>query len=233
MNNILDNSIFTNKTKIFLVGAMGSGKTEIAINYSCRWSNFIKKTVGLVDLDMVKPYFKIRNFGKKPSFENVEIVASPQNLINADIPIISPQLEACIISPDKPAVIDVGGDDVGARLIGRYRDRLNPDNIEIWFVYNALRPFSRGEDDILDLMKAIETAGRFKITGIIHNSHLMNESSVEILKRNIESVNKLSKNTGIPILFHCIREDLTGGATKSLSGISIFPLKLYLPLEWF
>jgi len=224
--------IFDSRKKIFLVGAMGGGKTEIAINCSIEWSLYLQSLVGLMDLDMVKPSFRLRSIAETFKKSNVELVLPDKKYRYADFPIISASMAAYVLDGDRPLVIDVGGDSVGARLAGRYRGRLNPDIVHFWYVYNGRRPFSRGEDEIGEMMYSIEKASGFKLTGLIHNTHLMGESTVDILAQNFEKAEQLAKKNSIPLRFHCIREDLFHKASNKFKNIPLLPLKLFIKPVW-
>lgn len=228
----LPDSIFKSGTKIFLVGAMGSGKTEIAINYSRLWSVRSDMTVGLLDLDMVKPSFRLRNTSVDFKNSKVKIILPEEKHGYADFPIISAEMESYITDPKRPAVVDVGGDPAGARLLGRYRGRMDPSSVQIWSVYNGRRPFSRGDSDIRETMDGIEKACGMKITGLIHNTNLMYETTMEVFSSCIEEAVRIAGERSIPVQFHCIREDLFCEATKKFSGIPILPLKLYVKPAW-
>jgi hypothetical protein len=231
----INKNILEKKKKIFLAGAMGSGKTEISVNLATHWTQCTGRTTGLIDLDMVKPYFRLRSVEEKINSENpglLEVIVPEKQLGYADVPIITPQAEAYIIDLKRQAVIDVGGDDVGARLVGRYHNRLKQEDIEFWYVYNSMRPLSRGEQDVMGLMNAIERASQFKLTGLVNNTNLMGESTVEILEKGIKYARMMAQDKNIPVVFHCIREDLFEEASKKLKDISLLPLHLYLTPEW-
>jgi hypothetical protein len=224
-------NIISNKPKIIFAGAMGSGKTEIAINYAYFWNLQKEQKPGLIDLDMVKPYFRLRSYSESIKQDKVDLVAPFGKYLYADTPIIPPSLESYITDITRPAIIDVGGDEVGARLLGRYHSRLKQENVEFWYVYNGMRPLSRGFDDVAEIMDSIEKASRMKLTGLIHNSHLMYESTVDILKDNIPRAEFFAKSKHLPIVFHCIKEDLFKDAANTLGDIPILPLKLHVNME--
>jgi hypothetical protein len=231
----INKRILDKKKKIFLAGAMGSGKTEISVNLAGHWSKYSGRKTGLIDLDMVKPYFRLRSVEEKINRENpglLEVIVPDRKLGYADVPIITPQTEAYIVDLNRQAVIDVGGDDVGARLMGRYHNKLRQDDIEFWYVYNSMRPLSRGERDVMELMNAIERASQFKLTGLVNNSNLMGETTVEILEKGMEYARLMAQDKSIPVVFHCVREDLFEEVSKKLNDISLLPLHLYLTPEW-
>ncbi|GAI72150.1 unnamed protein product, partial [marine sediment metagenome] len=94
------------RIKIF-VGGFGSGKTEIAINYSidCRKSH---AKVAIVDLDIVNPYFRTRETRNALNHKDVKVVAPEGKFTYADVPLISPEIKGLIQSPDYYLILDVG-----------------------------------------------------------------------------------------------------------------------------
>jgi hypothetical protein len=71
------------------------------------------------------------------------------------------------------AIFDVGGDDVGARVLASLRTSLGDGKYEMWQVINAKRPFTDTMDGCLAMRRAIKTASRLSVTGLLINSHLI------------------------------------------------------------
>ena len=46
---------------VILTGGLGSGKTELASNFAFSFSEMGEKNISIIDLDNIKPYFKVRN----------------------------------------------------------------------------------------------------------------------------------------------------------------------------
>ncbi len=225
-----DESIFRGK-KVIFVGMAGSGKTEVSINYALSWSNYSNDRIYLVDMDMIKPMFRLRSVKNRLKDEPIELLLPPEPYGYADFPIISQGADSHIRHPEMSVVIDVGGDEAGARLVGRYKEALQTADSEFLFVYNANRPDATDMEQLLKSINLIQKSGRFQFTGIIHNSHLMKETTVDTLEVNMGNAFELASMLNLPILFHCIREDLLPEALKKIKE-PLFPLKLYLEPVW-
>jgi len=223
--------ILGDKKKVFFAGPMGTGKTEISINYALLWSSNLDEKITLIDLDMVKPYFRLRSVKERLENGKLNILVPPGPYGYADFPIITPQVDSQIRNPDSRAVVDVGGGDTGARLIGRYNEILNPEIADFLYVFNGKRILFDGLDQIYEMIRLMEGAGRFKFTGLVHNSNLMTMSSLKTLESNIDMARQIAGYFNIPIRFHCIRQDLFPAASKKIKG-PLLPLKLYLTPEW-
>lgn len=226
-----DNWDFRKRKKVVFVGVAGSGKTEVSINYALSWSKHSDNRIYLVDMDMIKPMFRLRSVKTRLKDESIELLLPPEPYDYADIPIISQGADSHIRHPEMSVVVDVGGDEAGARLLGRYSEALKAVDSDFLFVYNANRPDATDMEQLSKSVRLIQKSGRFQFTGIIHNSHLMRETTVETLESNMGNAYKAASVLNLPVLFHCIREDLLPEALKKIKE-PLFPLKLYLEPVW-
>ena len=222
---------FRSGRKVIFIGTAGSGKTEVSINYALSWSKHTNDRIYMVDMDMIKPMFRLRSVKNRLKDESIELLLPPEPYGYADFPIISQGADSHIRHPDMSVVVDVGGDEAGARLMGRYSQTLQSMNADFFYVYNANRPDASDMDQLSTSVNLIQKSGRFRFTGIIHNSHLMKETTVETLESNMEKAFEVASMLKLPILFHCIREDLLPEALKKIKE-PLFPLKLYLEPVW-
>ncbi len=79
------------RIKIF-TGHFGSGKTEIAINYAIKMAKEGKK-VSLVDMDVINPYFCVRDI--KETLENnykIRVISTRKDLVNAELMVLSGEI---------------------------------------------------------------------------------------------------------------------------------------------
>ncbi|RYD02514.1 hypothetical protein N752_24610 [Desulforamulus aquiferis] len=68
---------------------LGSGKTEISINFSQMLQQRGEK-VSLVDLDIINPYFRTRLAKDNLASRGLKVICPPGHLINADVPALTP-----------------------------------------------------------------------------------------------------------------------------------------------
>ena len=99
------------------VGHFGSGKTEIALNGALELAA-AGSSVTVADLDVVKPYFRSRSARAILSDAGVDLLAPTGANVHADLPIIVPQIRSCLRDEHSRLILDVGGDDLGARVLG-------------------------------------------------------------------------------------------------------------------
>lgn len=168
------------KINVF-VGHYGSGKTEVAVNFAIQ-----NKIGAIADLDTVNPYFRTNDAKKILTDAGIRVISPYYAGTNVDIPALPP--EVCSVFFEKNgAVLDVGGDDDGAAVLGRFHEYFKNSDAEIIGVINVFRPETDSAEKIIEMLGAIENASRLKITALINNSNLMEETE----RKHIEHGEKL------------------------------------------
>jgi len=224
-----------NKSIVLFVGNMGSGKSEVAINYTLRLMNNKKRPVKLLDLDLIKPYIRLRDVSNKLLNAGINLINPYGKLKNADMPIIPAKMVDYILDDSFDLVIDVGGEERGVITIAQFAHVFKEKNLEVNFVINTLRPFSRSKKQILSLIASLEHNSGLKITGLVSNTHLRFESTIEEAYEGIKILSSVSRESNIPIRFVCIWHRLLDSGSVSLErfkGYNILPLRLYLTFPW-
>ena len=167
-----------------LVGHFGAGKTEIAINLAVAFKQR-GEVVSLADLDLVKPYFRSRLARHELAALGVGVVVPEGEMVYADLPILLPQVKGLIARAGDGAgrlIIDAGGDDLGARVLGAIAGLTDPSHTEVLFVVNTRRPFAETLDEVATMLREVEVAARLKITGLVANTHLMEETTPAVVR---------------------------------------------------
>ncbi len=196
------------------VGHYGSGKTEVAVNFA------IKNKVDLIaDLDTVNPYFRTNDAKDKLEKENIRVVAPYYANTNVDLPSLPPDVYAAF-TEDKTAVLDIGGDDDGAYVLGRFKNYITEENTEVYFVINVLRPVTDTAEKIIEMIKAVEYASRLKVTCLVNNSNLMEETEYAHVEKGEKIVREVSEITKIPFFGNTV--------IKALAKDGDFPLDKYI-----
>ena len=217
------------KPVIILVGHFGSGKSEIAINLACRFRAG-GEAVALVDLDLVKPYFRSRIARDELDARGIRLVVPQGDHFYADLPIVVPEIRGALskAATTGRVIVDMGGDDTGARVIGSLGAVVESHRTDVLFVVNTNRPFAENPPAIRKMLHEIETATRLKVTGLVSNSHLMEETTPEVISEGIGIARLVSDSTGIPIRFYAALNRLQSGIASCRNLAGSYPL---LPLE--
>ncbi|SHK18329.1 nucleotide-binding protein [Paramaledivibacter caminithermalis] len=214
-----------------IIGHYGSGKTEFAVNYAMKLVDEGKK-VALADLDVVNPYFRSREKQDILEAKGIRVIGSSLGMKSgADLPAISASVLAPIQDESYDVVLDVGGDSVGARALARYYSYFKEGNYDMFCVLNANRPGTRTVEDAMEHIRSIEAASRTKVTGIINNTHLLRDTSIDDVLMGQELAKKVSENLQIPIKYVSALEKVARLLPEDIEGY-IFPIKMYMREDW-
>ena len=220
-----------NKDLIVVIGAYGSGKSEYAINLAQLYKENGEE-VALVDLDVVNPYFRSRDVRDFFTSMDIEVISPDGEYGHADLPMISPRIAGAIKNISKTIILDVGGDPAGCRTMGRFVEAIEQRGYEMHFVVNTLRPFTSKVDEILEMMKMLETACRLKVTEIIANINLMEETTAEMVKNGLQILDIVAKKSGVLFESYLVIENNDRLIDDNILGKTRIVLNYYLRKPW-
>ncbi len=184
-----------------VVGNYGSGKTEVVVNLAIRLASR-GFPVQVADLDIVNPYFRCREVRELMEQYHIRVVVPPGALGFADLPIVVPEIQGMLgPAAEGYRLLDVGGDDVGARLLSSMARRLTDTPYGLWQVINARRPFTDSVDGCVRMMEAIERASRLTVTGLVANTHLVAETTAEVIIEGWHLARRVAERTGRELMF--------------------------------
>jgi CobQ/CobB/MinD/ParA nucleotide binding domain len=195
---------------VILVGHFGSGKSEIALNLSLGFRARGEK-VSVVDLDVVKPYFRCRQAREELEANGIRLVAPEGENAHADLPIILPAVRHLLEHGDGKVLMDVGGDPVGARALGSVSDAVVMGRTEHLVVLNFFRPYTETVAEAVEMVRAIEAAARLPVTGLVSNNHLMSETTPEIVLDGLEMAEETAGRLCLPIVAAVADETTASG----------------------
>ena len=213
------------------MGGFGSGKTEIAINYSIYYKKNHNQ-VAIVDLDIVNPYFRTREAKNTLSLKGIKVISPEGEMAYADLPLISPEIKGLIQNSDYHLILDVGGDDIGTVVLGNFRSFIKDLDYEMLLVVNSYRPFTQSVPQIEQMVHEIENSSRLKISGIVSNPNLSGQTDEKIIKQGHTLIKKASQKLNLPIKFICIDKQFSQKIKKENFEESIFYIKRYMHLPW-
>lgn len=211
-------------------GHFGSGKTEIAINYAIYLAKKGEK-VAIVDIDIVNPFFCTRDVKDMLEGYGIRVISADKNLSNAELMVVPAEVLAVFNDKSYEVVIDVGGDDQGALVLGLYNRYFNEEPYDMYFVVNNNRPFTADNEGTEEYIRDIERGSRLKVTHFISNTNMSYETTVQdIIKGDLEMV-KLSKKTGIPYTYTVCSKEIVDDVKGKVHG-EIFPIDIYMKPPW-
>ncbi|MBQ9797585.1 MAG: hypothetical protein IJW50_07670 [Clostridia bacterium] len=218
-----------NKRVLLLCGHYGSGKTNIAVNLAFRLKEEYP-TVTIADLDIVNPYFRSKDSAKELEAAGIRLICSNYANSNVDIPALPPDLYALTDDRRMRAVIDVGGDDRGALVLGRIAPALLEENdYEMLMVINCYRPLTRDAASTIEVMREIEVAGGVRFTGLVNNSNLGTETTPEDVLASVPYANEVSALCGLPLVMTTAEKEIAAKLEGKISNL--LPLDLQKKIQ--
>lgn len=223
--------MLVNKKIFILSGHFGSGKTEIAINLAI----LLRKKYGKVainDLDIINPYFRSRDVSDIFKQHDIELISPKGRFATADLPIVSAEMYRVLHDHQYRLVVDAGGDKDGAMALGQYYSEWKELYPELLFVLNGNRPYVSTLEGAIETVRQIENASRLKVTGIINNSNLGNETTMDDIVKGYELSNRLSEKLGIPLVLTAISAHLEKEAEEFSKSHAAWFIERFMKLPW-
>jgi hypothetical protein len=127
-------------------------------------------------------------------------------------------------------VLDIGGDPVGARVLARFQPKLVQEDCQLLYVLNANRPEVREAESAIAYLRGIEATTGLTCTGIVNNTHLCGETTPEEIRKGADLAEKVSGETGIPVLCHVAEERFADSLTDLPEPV--FPITIKMKKPW-
>lgn len=214
-----------------ITGHYGSGKSEFSVNYAIKLRGEIEGKLAISDLDVVNVYFRSRGMKDLLEEKGIHVIASSVDAPTLDIPALSAEIHTPLLNKDYNNIIDLGGDKVGATVIARYRDMIDDDDYDMFFVVNANREKTQTAQEVMSYIDEIEAASKLKVTGLINNTHMLKATTIDDLKKGQDVCREVSKARNIPIRFVSCLDSLVDQIPDDFEG-EIVPLALLLRDQW-
>lgn len=196
------------KRLTILCGHYGSGKTNVAVNIAAELKKS-REIVTVADLDIVNPYFRTKDSAAYFEQQGIRLICSAYANSNVDIPALPQEMYALTDDRSMTAVLDIGGDDRGALVLGRLAPKILAENdYEMLMVINCYRPLTRDAASTLEVMAEIEYAGGIRFTGLVNNSNLGAVTTAEDILASRDYAEEVARLSGLPIVMTSVRQDL-------------------------
>jgi hypothetical protein len=163
----------------------------------------------------------------------IRVVVPPGAQAWADLPIVLPEIRGMLHPPAGTlSILDVGGDDVGARSLASFRTSIADGEYQLWQVINAKRPFTSTVAGCLAMRRAIESASRFAVTGWIVNSHLVTETTTEAVLDGWRLGQAVARETGLPIRLVAVMADMADAPELSVIDAPVLRMTRLMNPPW-
>ncbi len=167
------------------------------------------EAVTVADLDIVNPYFRTKDSADYFEESGIRLICSPYANSNVDIPALPAEMYALTDDRSMHAVLDIGGDDRGALVLGRLAPAiLAEDNYDMLAVINRYRPLTRDTASTVEVLREIEAAGGICFTGIVNNSNLGELTTAADIIASVAYADGVAAAMGLPVVMTTVRGDL-------------------------
>lgn len=213
---------------IIITGAYGAGKTEFCAHYSL---NLAKEgPVKLADMDIYNPYFRSREKADFFAAHGVEIIGSNLRAEgNQDVPAISGEVLRSILKKDS-LVVDLAGSFQGLKVLNFFKAQLKEH--EFWVVFNPFREECSTPVKMLKFMEEIKAVSGLKLTGIVHNSHMLRETVPEHILYGQNMAREISEKSKVPIKLTFLNTALNKAVKERLISHALTFDRLIMREDW-
>jgi hypothetical protein len=217
----------------FLIGGLGSGKTELALNLAAHHSEKLGPgKVDLLDLDIVNPLFRVRKVSRDISSFGVNLVMPDSRVLNGDLPALPAAVWAALENPERVVVCDVGGGELGLRPLARLREFSRKRETFTFFVLNPFRPGFLKLSEIRENFRYMEGLSALKVTHLVANPHLVGETTVEIFSEGYRIIQEFAEEIGLPIAFAMATKEIAEKIPAQITS-EIFVIRRFWKVPWF
>jgi hypothetical protein len=216
---------------VIIAGNYGSGKTEVAINLAVdQWRKGVQ--VRMADLDLVNPYFRIREVRQLLSTMDIDVVLPPEQYLQADLPILDPGVAGLIRRPAELTLLDVGGNGAGATVLAALAEAFHNQPYQMLQVVNPFRPSTDSVNGCLNIRDEIESAAKIAMTGIIGNANLIDDTRVEDIYQGYQFATDLADQSGLPLAFITADRQLLPNLNVTRFACPLLPIARQLVPPW-
>jgi hypothetical protein len=242
------------------------GKTNLSLNLA-RDLRARYPRVTLVDLDIVNPYFRSSESLDFLVEKDVALLGPVRAIqgSNLDTPSLAPGIDNALRAAGEQhaVIVDVGGDPDGARALGRFATMLDamgqrdgrallaqgqpprppaPSHpafpYQMLYVVNQNRPAAADVAGNLGLLLEIEQASKLELRGIIGNTHLKQETTVEGIVASVPDLLALAAKVKLPLVAVTAPRDLASAVQQMLAttgetqDIPVYPVDILVTTPW-
>lgn len=208
------------------VGEYASGKSENAVNRAI----YLKKqglSVTLVDLDTVEPCYTLRPIKKELEEQGLDVVAweTKDTLGLGEAGSVIKGSMRWVLRRKGNIIMDVGYGVHGARIFNLVEGAFENPYLKIIAVLNMSRPFTSTVDNILEYVASL---GR--VDAVLNNTHMAEETTVEIVQRGAQGINEAAERMGVPVVATAaVAEIAEKIGPVDCMGNPVWPLERIMP----
>jgi len=217
----------TNRIVEGYIGEYASGKSEVAVNRAIDLFNQGHQDVTLVDLDIVEPCYTLRPIKNKLQSLGLHVLAwetretiglgEAGNVLRAE--------NKWALRRDGDVILDIGYGAEGAKTLNLLEGAKEEENLHLLVVVNIARPMTATVKDIVEYVNGMGT-----VHGLINNSHLGDDTDIDIIQEGAQMVSQAAKQLGLPLVATAAVQELAEQMNwRDCMGNPMRGLKRYMP----
>lgn len=178
------------------VGEYASGKSENAVNRALELVRQGRK-VALADLDIVEPFYTLRPIKKFLQEQGIDVVAweTSQTMgLGEAGSVLRPEMRWVLKRPGD-IILDIGYGVEGSKTLRLIEGAEDNSYLKIFAVLNISRPMTGTVDLIVDYVTSLG-----KVDGLINNTHLGDETTVEVIQEGARVVTAAAQQLDLPVI---------------------------------
>ena len=223
------------KRKFYIVcGHYGCGKSNYSINLALKLAKEGRKVI-LMDLDLVNPYFLSSGYKDMLEENGIQVIAPMFANTNVETPALPAEMNL-VFETDKDVVMDVGGDDAGSVVLGRYHEQLNNVDYEMIYLINHYRNLTATPEETAEVLRQIEEASRCKASAVVANSHLKQETTWDVVQNAIPYAKATAEELNLPLkavtIPSALCADESVAEAMKASDVPWEPIEIYVKAPW-
>lgn len=209
------------------IGEYASGKSENAINRAIELAKQ-GRTVTLVDLDLVEPFYTLRPIQDELSRLDIDVVAWHTNEtmgLGEAGNVLKPEMK-WVLRREGDIIMDIGYGIEGSKTLNLVEGALEDPDLRIIGVINISRPMTYTVEDIVEHVRDMQP-----VHALLNNTHLGDETTLEVIKEGSERVSQAARELGIPVVATTVDESLKSAFPQGTDwlGNPIRTLKRFMP----
>lgn len=207
------------------IGEYASGKSEISINRALNLKEQ-ERLVTLVDLDTVEPFYTLRPIKKDLEAQGLTVIGLSEEDsfgLGETGAMLNPRARWALMN-DGDIIMDIGYGVNGARTLNLVEGAYESPELKIFAVVNYSRPMTNSRDRIKEYVLSL---GR--VDAIIANTHLADETTIELVKEGNQEIIQAATDLGIPVEAMVVEDRLRCQIMQENLGIPIRFIRRYMP----
>ncbi|MDO4730957.1 MAG: hypothetical protein Q4B14_02365 [Clostridia bacterium] len=216
------------KKFIIICGHYGCGKTNLCLNMAM---NEVRKgeSVIFANLDVTDFYFSSPHVFENYEKFGIQLVGPAFSQTTLDLPVLPQNLYSIFSQKDKTIIVNTGGGDDGVAILHRFNREIIAQNYKMYYVVNYYRSYMKSVDSSVNLAQIIENNSNLKISGVINNSHLRKDTTLQTIIDSVDYAQNVADKLNVPLTMNVVSSEFLSEAIGKVP--KLFPVDTNLSID--